>query len=51
MQRVPQVIFPHQPIMVLVCDVVVATAPTTPENYDLIGWMSENNRAARAAHT
>ena len=61
-ERVPQVIFPHQPIMILVCDVVVvsckgslskamATAPTTPENYDLIGSKNlKNNRAARAAH-
>ena len=28
-----------------------ATAKTTPENNDLIGWMTKNNRAARAART
>ena len=28
-----------------------ATATTTPENNDLIGWMRKNNRAARAART
>ena len=27
------------------------TAMTMPENYDLIGWMRENNRAAHAART
>lgn len=25
--------------------------PTTPENNDLVGWTSKNNRAARAART
>ena len=28
-----------------------ATAKTTPENNDMIGWMTKNNRAARAART
>ena len=27
------------------------TAMTTPENNDLIGWMTKNNCAAHAAHT
>ena len=27
------------------------TATTTPENNDLIGWMRENNHAARVART
>ena len=30
---------------------MTASATTTPENDDLIGWMSKNNRAARAART
>ena len=28
-----------------------ATATTTPENRDLIGWMTKSNRAARVART
>ena len=30
---------------------MTATAMTTRENNDLIGWMKKNNRAARAART
>ena len=29
----------------------MATAMTTSENNDLIGWMRKNNRATRAART